>query len=163
MIGYKAHKEITINRPPEAIFDIAGDIAQHHELAGSGEVLHIRKLTEGPIRVGTEFEADEDIPMGPMHMKFISKSQVVAYDPPTVLSWTSMPMSGPKGKRIQWWFRLTPQSGSTLVVQEIEVDFGAISNYLMKLPYRMIRGGRLAKGMEKTLQNLKQLAENRNR
>jgi uncharacterized protein YndB with AHSA1/START domain len=161
MLGFKAHREIIINASPQVVFDIVGDISQHHELAGSGEVLRIRKTTAGPVQTGTQFEADEDIPMGPTRMKFISKSQVVTYNPPTVLSWTSMPMSGPKAKRIQWWFRLTPQDGSTRVVQEVEVDFGAVSNFLMKLPYQMMRGGRLTRGVEKTLQNLKQLAEKR--
>lgn len=159
MLGFKAHREITINAPPQVIFDIVGDISRHHELAGSGEVLRIRRTTEGPVRVGTQFEADEDIPMGPTRMKFISTSQIVTYDPPSVLSWTSMPTSGPKAKRIQWWFRLTPQDGNTRVVQVVEVDFGTVSNFLMKLPYQVMRGGRLARGVEKTLQNLKQLAE----
>ncbi len=70
-----------------------------------------------------------------------------------------MPASPPKPRRIQWWFELALQNGSTKVVHRVEVDFGAVSNLLMKLPYRLMRGGRIAKGMEGTLANLSRLAQ----
>lgn len=41
------------------------DLNRHAELAGSGEVLKVRQLSDGPIGVGTRFEADEDIKLGP--------------------------------------------------------------------------------------------------
>ncbi len=161
MNGYHARKEITINAPIETVFKFAGDITQHTRLAGSGEVKAIRKLTEGPVKVGTTFEADEDIPMGPgMRSKFVSKSEVVGYEPPRFFTWTSMPPSAPKPKRIQWWFRLSPDGKGTKVVHEVAVDFGMISNILMGPPYALTRGRAVSRGMKKTLGNLKSIAEN---
>jgi uncharacterized protein YndB with AHSA1/START domain len=160
MAGFHARKEITINAPIETVFKFAGDITQHARLAGSGEVKAIRKLTEGPVKVGAKFEADEDFPMGPgMRTKFVSKSEVVAYEPPRLFSWTSMPPSAPKPKSIQWWFRLSPEGRGTRIVHEVVVDFGTISNILMGPPYAITRGRAVSRGMGKTLQNLKSIAE----
>ena len=161
MLMFQARKENLIKAPAQVIFDIVSDVSRHNELAGSGEVLRIRKITEGPVAVGTRFEADEDIVVAGMHQKFVASSEIVTYDRPNVISWTSMPSMSPKPKRIQWWFRLTPQNGNTRVVEELQVDFGLVMNLLMKLPYRAMRGGRIARGMEKTLENLRQLAEQR--
>jgi len=36
-----------------------------------------------------------------------------------------------------------------------------LMNILMKFPYQLMRGSRLARGMEKTLENLQQRAEQR--
>ena len=161
MLMFQARQENLIKAPAQVIFDIVSDVSRHNELAGSGEVLRIRKITEGPVAVGTRFEADEDIAVAGIHQKFVATSEVVTYDPPNVISWTSMPSISPKPKRIQWWFRLTPQAGDTRVVEELQVHFGLVMNLLMKLPYRSMRGGRIARGMEKTLENLRQLAEQR--
>lgn len=160
MLLFQARKEALVNAPAQVIFDIVGDVSRHNELAGSGEVLRVRKLTEGPLGVGTRFEADEDIRMRPGRMKFVSTSEIVTYDPPNAVSWTSAPPTM-KPRRIQWWFRLTPEDGSTRVVHEVEVDMSPLMNLLMKPTYAFMRGGLLAQGMEKTLENLRQLAEQR--
>jgi hypothetical protein len=160
MLLFKAREEVTIKAKPQLIFDIVGDISRHNELAGSGEVLRIRKITEGPVAVGTRFEADEDIRFRLGGMKLVSQSEIVSYDPPKSLSWTSSPPKM-KPRRIQWWFRLTSIEGSTRVAHEVEVDMSPIMNILMALPYRLMRGGRLSRGMKKTLENLRQQAENK--
>jgi hypothetical protein len=85
--------------------------------------------------------------------RMTAASEIAEYDPPTLVSWTSMPSVPPKPRRIQWWFRLTPTDGGTRVVHECEVDFGP-ANVLWKLPYALMRGGAVKRGMRKTLQNL---------
>jgi hypothetical protein len=158
MLAYKTRVDTLIDASRQTIFDLVGDVSRHSELAGSGEVLRVRVLTPGPVRLGTRFEADEDIPMGPPHQRFVATSEVVAYDPPHVVAWTSAPPLRPRARRIQWWFRLSPEAGGTRVVHEVEVDFNPLMNVVFKLPYRLLRGNRIERGMERTLANLRQLA-----
>ncbi len=79
MLGFVCRRELLIVAPPQVVFDILADLSRHGTLAGSGEVLRIRKLTEGPVGVGTRFEADEDIRMGPARSRFLSTSEVGVY------------------------------------------------------------------------------------
>jgi hypothetical protein len=113
------------------------------------------------VRAGTRFEADEDIPMGLGRSKFTASSEVVAFEAPKVFSWTSMPPTPPKPRRIQWWFRLSPEGSGTRVSHEVEVDAGLLGNLLMNGPYYLMRGRRIGKGMERTLANVKRTAEHR--
>ncbi len=159
MLAFQARKEALIGVGPQVIFDIVSDLSRHNELAGSEEVLQVRKLTEGPVRLGTQFEADEDITIGTRREKFVSRSEVVVYDPPHSISWTSTPPLRPAPRRIQWWFRLRQQDGRTHVVHQVEVDFGPALNIVFKLPYRRLRGGTISRGMERTLRKVGQLAD----
>jgi uncharacterized protein YndB with AHSA1/START domain len=159
MLVFRARKETLVKAPPDVVFGLVGDISRHPELAGSGEVLRIRKLTEGPVGVGARFEADEDIRVGNGRQKFVATSTVVEYDPPRVISWIPVPPIRPTPRRIQWWFRLTPEGAGTRVVHEVEVDLGGLLNLVMKLPYARMRGRYVAEGMDKTLANLRRLVE----
>ena len=67
------------------------NIEKHNELAGSGEVLRIRKLSQGPVGFGTTFEADESITIAGQTMEFVATSVVVTYDPPNTISWIPVP------------------------------------------------------------------------
>jgi hypothetical protein len=158
MLAFKTRVDTLIDASRQTIFDLVGDVSRHSELAGSGEVLRTRVLTPGPVRLGTRFEADEDIPMGRQHLRFVATSEVVAYDPPHVVSWTSEPPLRPRARRIQWWFQLTSEAGGTRIVHEVEVDFNPVMNVVCKLPYRLMRGNRIKRGMEQTLANLRRLA-----
>lgn len=163
MLMYSARRRVLVSAPPDAVFRIVSDIERHPQLAGSGEVLRLRKVTDGPVRMGTRFEADEDIRMGPSRTKFTAASEVVVFDAPKVFSWTSMPPGSPKPKRIQWWFRLTPEGTGTRVSHEVEADMGLVANLLMKCPYYLMRGRRIGKGMQRTLANVKREAEHQGR
>lgn len=109
-------------------------------------------------KVGTEWEADEEITIGKKTDKFIAKSVVQEYDEPTVLSWTSIPPIPPVPKRIQWWYHLTPEQGGTRVSEHVEVDFGGAKNFLLKVPYQIMRAPAVAAGMKRTLDNLAERA-----
>ncbi len=61
MPDFQVSKSITINAPPEKLYDIVAGVTRHTELAGSGEILSVRNLTSGPVRLGTTFEADEKV------------------------------------------------------------------------------------------------------
>ncbi len=155
MLGFRNREDTTIDASPGAVFAIVGDLSRHVELSGSGEVKALRQVGEGAVGVGTKFEADEEIRVMGRTTKMIASSEVVAFDPPRVVSWTSMPSVPPKPRRIQWWFRLTPEGSGTRIVHECEVDFGPAVNVMARLPYALMRGGAVKRGMRKTLENLR--------
>ena len=157
-----AQKETDIKASPEVVFDILSDITKHNELAGSGEVLTIRKLSDGQVGLGTVFEADESINIAGQTMEIVATSVVVVYDPPNSISWIPAPPF--PTRRIQWWFHLTPQDGGTHVVQEVEVDLGDPTDpelIALKENYDDIRAPDVVGGMVKTLENLRLMAESR--
>lgn len=154
MLGFHHREETTVQADPGAVFAIVSDLAGHAELAGSGEVKALRKVGDTPLGVGAKFEADEEITIMGRTTKMTAASEIVEYQAPTLVSWTSMPSVPPKPKRIQWWFRLTPEDGRTRVVHECEVDFGSVANFLVRGPYGVARGGAVKKGMRQTLANL---------
>jgi uncharacterized protein YndB with AHSA1/START domain len=156
MLTYQHEEGRHIDAPPDKVFAILADVAHHDDLAGSGEVKTIRIASGEELRVGTEWEADEEIKVGRSTQQFTARSTVRVYDPPRVFSWTSMPPSSvkPVPRRIQWWYRLTPDAGGTQVVERVEVDMGPAMNLVMKLPYRLARAGTVADGMRRTLENL---------
>ncbi|HJN85752.1 MAG: SRPBCC family protein [Dehalococcoidia bacterium] len=161
MLDFHAIKETTINASPEAVFDVVSDLSRHRELAGSGELVNIRLLTPGPVGLGTMVEADESIHLGDQHMEFAARSVVVAFDRPNTISWVPAPPV--PVRRIQWWFHLTPDGQGTKVVHEAEVDLGEGGREMFggTENYNQTRGADVIRGMEKTLQNLQQMVEQR--
>jgi uncharacterized protein YndB with AHSA1/START domain len=157
MLMYRARQETVIDAPPEPVYALVSDVARHAELAGSGEVLRIRVLTDGPVRVGTRFQADEAIPLAGQRARFASTSVVVEHDPPRVFSWTVRPATGLRPRRIQWWFRLSPEGAGTRLAHEVEVDAWLLGP-LLRRPFAAVRGQALEGGMARTLENLRRLA-----
>ncbi len=154
MLALAHAEERYVDVPPEAVFAIVGDVASHATLAGSGEVKSVRVLTDGPIRVGTEFEADEEIKFGPSMQRFVAQSVIRDYVPGRVISWTSVPPGRPQPRRIQWWYELEPEGPGTRVRERVEVDMGPISNVVLKPIYLLLRAGAIKTGMARTLDNL---------
>ena len=154
MVDFHAVKELVVNASPEAVFAVVSDFSKHRELAGSGELVEIRLLTQGPTDIGTTIEADESIDLGDQHMDITAKAVVVACSPPNSLSWMSVPPL--PIRRIQWWFNLSAEGSGTKVVHECEVDLGeeARSMFGGTEAYNDTRGADVIAGMEKTLQNL---------
>ena len=158
MVDLHAAKETVINASPEAIFNIVGDLARHKELAGSGELVTVRSLTQRPMGLGSMIEADESINLGGQRMDFSAKSVVVAYDSPKVISWIPIPPF--PLRRIQWWWHLTPEGQGTKVVNEVEVDLGDAREMMGGTEaYNSGRGADIIRGMEKTLENLRKAVE----
>ena len=158
MIDLEAQRDIHINASPEAVYEIVCDLTRHSELAGSGEVLRIRKLTDGPTGIGTLIEADESLNLGGEQMDFTATSVVVTCTPPTTVSWLAIPPF--PLRRIQWWYHLAPEDGGTRVRQEVEVDLGDAREAMGGTEgYRSTRGVVVIQGMEKTLENLRKVAE----
>lgn len=161
---FAAKRETVIKASPEKIFAIVSDLTRHAELAGSKEVLKIRVLTEGPVRAGTRFEADEDI-REPKMMKtaFVAQSEVTACDAPKRFAWYSTPPMKP-ALRVTWQYALEPRDGGTRVAQSVKARMTSpLVQIFMGVPmmpmYALTRGKIVTRGMEQTLQNLKSAAE----
>ena len=162
MIDFAYSTEITINASPQAIFDIVSNPSKHIELAGSGELTTMRQEPAGPVGTGTHFHAEETVKMADgSGMDLTADSIVVTYDPPNSFSWIVNPALGEQVRRIQWWFRMSPQGGGTKVVHEVEVDWGDLQTEMLKGlrdNYEQVRAGVVRTGMAKTLENLKRMA-----
>ncbi len=81
--------EITINRPIDEVFSYWADLERAGEWAAP--VIERRKLTEGPVGVGTKYKAVDQFPG--RRVEFIV--EVTAYEPGQFMaaSWTK-PMAG---------------------------------------------------------------------
>jgi len=158
MSDFQAYREISINAPPEAVFGIISDFARHKELAGLGELVNVRKLTEGPVGLGSMIESNESVHMGDQVIELSTTSVVVGYNPTNNISWIVVPPF--PLRRVQWWFQLTQQGEGTKLVHEIEVDLGEAAEQFGGVePFKAGRGADIATGMQKTLENVKQAAE----
>jgi len=159
VIDFEAHKEVVVDASPEVVFGYVSDLANHDRFSGSGEVLKIRKLTKGETHVGSMIEADEHIELGDQVLDFAAKSVVVGYEPNHAISW--MPVPPMPIRRIQWWFTVEPEGTGTKVIHECEVDLGDEVREMFggTKGYRASRGKDVARGMDQTVANLKELCE----
>ena len=162
MLDFSHSTETTINASPQAIFDIVSNLSRHAELAGSGELNTVRQEPASPVGTGTHLAAEETVKMADgSSMDITADSVVVTYDPPKSFSWIVNAALPEQTRRVQWWFRMSPQGGGTKVVHEVEVDFGDLQNEMLKGlrdNYEQVRAGVVRDGMAKTLQNLKRTA-----
>ena len=95
-------------------------------------------------------------------MDLTADSIVVTFDPPHSFSWIVNPAFPEQVRRMQWWFRMSPQGGGTKVTHEVEVDWGDITHELLvgiRDNYEQVRAGVVRSGMDKTVANLKGIAE----
>ena len=163
MIDFSYSSEIVINASPQAIFDIVSDPARHVELAGSDELNSMRKEPSGPVGTGTHFLAEETVKMADgSGMDLTAENIVVTFDPPNSFSWIVNPSLPEQVRRIQWWFRMTPEGSGTKVTHEVEVDWGNITHEMvvgLRDNYEQVRAGVVRSGMDKTVANLKKTAE----
>ncbi|PKB79683.1 MAG: hypothetical protein BZY88_12040 [SAR202 cluster bacterium Io17-Chloro-G9] len=162
MVDFAYSTETTINASPQAIFDMVSNPARHAELAGSGELNTVRQEPAGAVGTGTHLLVEETVKMADgSGMDLTAGSVIVTYDPPKSVSWIVNPALPEQVRRIQWWFRMSPQGGGTRVVHEVEVDWGDIQDEMLKGlrdNYEQIRAGVVREGMGKSLANLKRMA-----
>ena len=158
MSDFQSTQEISINSSPETVFGIVSDFARHKEFAGLKELVNVRNLTEGPIGLGSIIEVDEAVQMGPNTIELTTKSVVVGYNSPNMISWIVVPPF--PLRRVQWWFQVTQQGDRTTLVHEIEVDLGAAAEQFGGLESFIAgRGAALTTSIQKSLENVKHTAE----
>jgi uncharacterized protein YndB with AHSA1/START domain len=137
-----------IAAPPERLWTIVSDPTRHPELAGSGEPQETKLLTEGPLRVGSQFESRQKA----MGMTYTSKSEVTACEAPRLLRWSLK-------NNADWEFRFEPAEGGTQVTHAYRTNMGMPGPVRLLLsPLMRLRNGRNTRGMVGTLRNLARLA-----
>ena len=163
MPDFSYSSEITINATPEKIFEIVSDPAKHAALAGSNELKKITQQPSGPVGTGTHILAEETVMMADgTGMDLTADSIVVTFDAPKSFSWIVNPALPEQVRRMQWWFRMTPDGDGTKVVHEVEVDWGDLTHEMLvglRDNYEQIRAGVVRTGMDQTVVNLKNIAE----
>jgi hypothetical protein len=147
----------TVEAKIEPVWDVIVDLANHHKLAGSGEV---RAVTlEGPVEPGTWFTAEIDV--GETRSPFTSRNRIDLVKEPRELRWTSYPPLDPGETElhqleISWWFKLTPGKGETAIEHGFRLpkpragaaELGAFLD-------RTNRMKAIATGMKRTLDNIR--------
>jgi len=163
MPDFSYSAEIVINATPQQIFDIVSDPSKHAALAGSEELNKITQQPAGPVGLGTHIIAEETVKMADgTGMDLTADSIVVTFDAPNSFSWIVNPALPEQVRRMQWWFRMSPDGSGTKVVHEVEVDWGNITHEMLiglRDNYEQVRAGVVRSGMDKTVQNLKSIAE----
>jgi hypothetical protein len=145
MLDFSYSTEITINASQQAIFDIVSDPAKHAELAGSEELNKITQQPAGLVGLGTRILAEETVMMADgTGMDLTADSVVVTFDVPRSFSFIVNPALPDQVRRIQWWFRMSPDGDATKVIHEVEVDWGNLTNEMvigLRDNYEEIRAG----------------------
>lgn len=156
---YTHGASIWIDAPPERVWEIVSNLGSSAQWAGSGQVLSLRKTTEGPDSVGTVFEAQEKV-----GAKFKSLSRITEYDPPRHIAWLSTPSvmkNTPDNRWHRWSFTIKQDGGKTRLMHDVGVAKSAWPGRLFQLVGIVASGGMktLSSGMDRTLANIKEQAE----
>lgn len=132
---------------PEQLWAIVADPTRHPDFAGSGEPRQTWRLDDGPIRVGSRFQSQQQI--GPVRYQAVSV--VTACEQPRLFRWNV--------RQADWDFRLEPVEGGTLVTHALRFTpaaRGPLTRLLRPILGRRARYN--IKGMVGTLRNLARLA-----
>ena len=146
---------IHIDASPADVFRIVGDLSGSADWAGSGHIRTIKQVSDGPVGVGTTYRSGEKI-----KMSYGANTEIVSYQPDSHIMWISKPV----GERVpyhRWAFWLIPEDGGTRLVHTVRAarskgPMGLVQRlgFLFTQPART-----LPPGMDRTLQNVKRLAE----
>jgi uncharacterized protein YndB with AHSA1/START domain len=161
MADFSYTAEATINASADKVFGIVSDPTKHGELAGSDEIKKIT-VSPGPVGVGTTMNAEETVIVGGDAMDLTAESTVVTYEPGKAFSFTVNPALPEWVGRMQWSFDLAPDDSGTKVTHRVEIDWGPITHEMLiglRDNYEEIRAPYVRDGMDKTLVNLKKMAE----
>jgi hypothetical protein len=163
MLDFSCKLEAEISAAPQVVFDIISDPSRHVELAGSGELDTVEQDPPGTVGTGTRIHAEETLMLADgSSLPVTSDSVVVTYYPPTTFSWIVSPALADRFRRVQWWFHLDPVGSATRVTHEVELDIGELHDPVLiglRANFEQVRGSVIRAGMEKTLDNLKRMAE----
>ncbi len=100
---------IDIEAPVSEVYRYLADFPRHPEWS-SASLTYLRMLTPGPIGVGSQFEAGEQVPS-----KQVTRSRITALEPNRRIAWRSMGVRGLLP--VDWEFLLSGSDGGTHLVQ----------------------------------------------
>lgn len=135
--------EIMIDRPVQQVFDVWSDKERSPDWAAP--VQEVRKLTEGPVGVGTKFLEIARIPGGRVE----DTIEITGYEPGRVLdgTWTG-------GMEGYWESRFHERDGGTLFRLHVDVT---PSGFMGRL--EPIIGGFVRRAMRKDIETFKRAVE----
>jgi uncharacterized membrane protein len=143
---WQTETSIEVAAPAERVYEYLADLRRHKEW--SRGVAEIEQTTPGPIQVGTEFKATEEVPM-----KFVSYSRITRLDPPHRVEWTAWDGSH---MNVDWAFALTPTGDGTRVVQTAQFRPQSL---LGRVLLTIMRKRQIPKENRASLERLKALLE----
>ena len=146
---------IVIATPAQAVFAVVGDLAGTPAWAGSRHIRSIVMLTEGPVGVGTRYRSSEKITM-----PYRADTEITAYRPDEAIEWISKPAGEPVPFH-HWSFKLQPDTEGTRLVHTVRaMRAPGLMGWIQRLGFLFTRPQHtVPRGMDRTLQNVKVLAE----
>lgn len=131
MTEVRGERSVTIQAPPEKVFDYVSDFSQHP--VWNHQVQEVTQLSEGPIGVGTRFRAREQTPKtAPMVMKVMfpvmsrlfrlephTEAELTKLEPGRAIAWRAAARrrNGEDFMRAEWELELQGEGGGTRMVQ----------------------------------------------
>lgn len=158
---WQASEQISIDAPPERVWDVVADLSNHVALAGSGEVRTITDIS-GPLAVGTTFRSVNVIPKAG---ELTALEEIVECEPGRALGWRSIPPPLRRSKPdsvpdIRWRYLLEPDGTGTRVTHSFRAVPPKPGGLVMRLFYLVARRRNvIVRGMRRTLANLKAMVE----
>jgi uncharacterized protein YndB with AHSA1/START domain len=144
-----------IDAPVDKVFALVSDLGRSAEWAGSGHIRSITQETPGPARMGTRYRSSEKITM-PYH----AETEIIAFEPNRLVKWKSKPV----GERVpfhRWSFELIPDGDGTRLFHRVRAARAGGYMWLVQgLGFLFTKPRKtIPPGMERTLANIKALAE----
>ncbi|SPM28517.1 SRPBCC family protein [Mycobacterium terramassiliense] len=105
--------ERIIKAPPEKVFALLADAAQHAAFDGSGSVNHASRQSV-PLSMGSTFAMAMKGRKETLFIPYRTTNTVIEYEPDRRIAWQTFGLGGLVGGRI-WRYELLPAEGGTLV------------------------------------------------
>jgi uncharacterized protein YndB with AHSA1/START domain len=135
---------ISIDAPPEKVFDYVADVTRHPEWANRKAGLRMSEVSGGPPAVGAKYRSESTFFGKPA----VGDITVTAYEPPRRFAFmVNHQQEGKKDVHIEHTFTVTPQGGGALVERKMDGDGNPIAGLVF---YPAIRADFMA-----ALRNLK--------
>ncbi|MBA3528819.1 MAG: SRPBCC family protein [Propionibacteriaceae bacterium] len=152
-------ESVHIDAPPEKVWLLVSDVAQHPRFAGPKSITKAIDF-EGPLRVGARWIAHEKF--GPQ--KFDAPSEVTQLDLGHEFGWVSFPpmkeANRGDGGRVLWRYVVEPDNGGTRLIHSMRVLQPRKGAGVLKAMYKVLSlPKKQREGILTSLQNVKMAAE----
>ncbi len=148
MAKFSFETAVDIQAPKDQVFNYVADFPRHTEWNHQPQRMTL--LTSGPIRVGSQYKTEEDLPgnsptvqklmfrvvmpLLKMRHKFEGHTvaEITALEPNERVAWTAhMPnKQGKKLMQMHWELQMEGENGTTKVIQRCEIDPPADSPFM---------------------------------
>jgi uncharacterized membrane protein len=145
---WQTDSTIEIAVPADTVYDYLADFTRHPEW--STGVVDLVPVGNGPLAVGTEFTATEEVPA-----HFTSQTRITALEPGRRIAWQSW---DGRTMKVDWAFELAPESGKTRLVQRARIQ---PTSLIGRILLTAMRKRQIPKENAQSLAQIKSRLENR--